>query len=47
MQITGVQEKISYEITRDNNLTRKQLDDWRSRIAGKTPDDVAESPHLA
>jgi molecular chaperone DnaK len=47
VQVTGVKEKISHEITRDNNLTRKQLDDWRARVGGKSRDDVTESPPSA
>lgn len=42
VQVTGVQEKINYEIARDNNLSRQQLDEWRLRIAGKPAAAVAE-----
>jgi hypothetical protein len=27
-----VRDKITHEITRDHNLTKEQLDDWRKRV---------------
>jgi molecular chaperone DnaK len=43
VQVTGVQDKISYEIARDNNLTRQQLDEWRTRVVGKANAVVADN----
>jgi molecular chaperone DnaK len=43
VQISGVQQKISHEMKRANNLTAELLEQWRSRIAGREQGDVAET----
>ena len=46
VQVPGLADRITYEITRDNNMTRQQLDEWRSKITGGSAN-LEASPRLA
>ena len=47
VQVPGIAEKISYEITRENNLSREELNRWQARITGTTVESWEESPKSA
>jgi molecular chaperone DnaK len=42
VQVAGVHDKINYEIARENNLTRQQLDDWRAKVVGTSSSPVSD-----
>lgn len=46
VHIAGIKDSINHEITRDNNLNHKQLDEWRAKFASGAADDVEAGPRM-
>jgi molecular chaperone DnaK len=42
VQVAGTDKQLTHEITRENSLTKEQLDSWRKYISGVEPDDAAQ-----
>jgi molecular chaperone DnaK len=47
VQVPGFSDRISSEITRDNNLSRKQLDEWRALVVGSSENNLEGNPRFA
>ncbi|MDX1946834.1 MAG: Hsp70 family protein [Pirellulaceae bacterium] len=47
VNVEGTSKQLKHEITRENTLTKDQLDSWRKYISGLDPAAEPEPPHLS